>query len=90
MSWQSLFSPLLGAVDPKVLDLPQTPRNISTWRMEELLVVIVVLLALALVLILWAVYVRKPKPDQTRSRIYKSREEVEEREDGTIRKKKTA
>jgi hypothetical protein len=90
----SMISPMLAAADP--LDIlgggpPVRPsRNLMGLQITDLLLVIICILAILTVLIIWAVFIRKPKNDQARTRIYKShhRTDVEERDDGTIRKRK--
>jgi hypothetical protein len=41
-----------------------------------------------LLLVLWAIFIRKPRNEHARTRVYKSPSDVEELDDGTIRKKK--
>lgn len=85
-----LMIPLLGATDPaEVLNAGATAtRNATRLHMTDLLIVIAICLLLLTALVVWAVFIRKPKADGTRVRINKHREQVEEREDGTIRKRK--
>jgi hypothetical protein len=68
---------------------PAAPAAVSSFRATDILLVILAVLLVMTVLVCWAIFVRKPKTDGTRTRIYKSKEPREqELEDGTIRKKK--
>lgn len=69
------------------LGVQPAPRNLLGMRAEDILLIIAITLVMAVVLIVWALYFRKPK-NESNSRVYKSRPYVEEREDGTIRKRK--
>lgn len=84
------LTPLLGATDPaEVLNAGATAtRNATRLHMTDLLIVITLCLLLMTALVVWAVFIRKPKTDGSRARIHKPRAQVEEREDGTIRKRK--
>jgi hypothetical protein len=90
MSLPSLL-PILGATTvPNALDqlgVAPAPRNLLGMRAQDILLIIAITLAIGVALIVWALYFRKPKGEHS-SRTYKSRPYIEEREDGTIRKRK--
>ncbi len=85
-----MTTPLLAAVNSaEVLNLPGAPPpGLNNMRSTDVLVVIAAILFVMTVVVLWAVFIRKPKGDSTRTRIYKSRPTVEETDDGQIRKRK--
>jgi hypothetical protein len=70
------------------LGVQPAPRNLLGMRAGDMLLIMTIAVVLALVLVVWAVYFRKPKSERSESRVYKSRPYIEEREDGTIRKRK--
>jgi hypothetical protein len=69
------------------LGVQPAPRNLLGMRAIDVLLIIAITLVLGLILLAWAVYFRKPKADRG-PRTFNSRPYVEEREDGTIRKRK--
>ena len=69
------------------LGVAPAPRNLLGMRVTDILLIIAITLLLGLILLAWAVYFRKPKAERN-SRTYESRPYVEERDDGTIRKRK--
>ena len=69
------------------LGVQPAPRNLLGMRLTDVLLIIAITLLIGAILVVWAIYIRKPKTE-TDSREYKSRPYVEEREDGTIRKRK--
>lgn len=79
-------APVNQALDK--LGVPAAPANLLGMRASDMLLIITIAVVLGLILLLWAVYIRKPKGERTSSRVYKSRPYIEEREDGTIRKRK--
>ena len=85
------FAPILAAAAVQnpldQLPIQPAPRNLLGMRASDMMLIIGIATALALVLLIWAVYIRKPKRDSEK-RIYESRPYAEEREDGTIRKRK--
>jgi hypothetical protein len=70
------------------LGVPTAPRNLLGMRATDLLLVIAVTCLVATALVIWALFIRKPKEDAGREAARKARPIVEEREDGTIRKRK--
>lgn len=70
------------------LGVQPAPRNLIGMRATDMLLILTIAVVLSAVMIIWAVYFRKPKSDGSESRQYKSRPYVEERPDGTIRKRK--
>jgi hypothetical protein len=85
--------PLFAAQDPAEVLGPPTAHsrtNLTGLQITDLLVVISCILVILTILIVWAVFIRKPKSDLGRTRVYRSHHhaEVEERDDGTIRKRK--
>jgi hypothetical protein len=86
------LTPLFAAADVMgpldQLGVQPAPRNLLGMRASDMLLIITIAVVLAAVLVIWAVYFRKPKSDRGHSRDYKSRPYVEERPDGTIRKRK--
>jgi hypothetical protein len=84
-----LIFPVMAAANPiEQLGVPTAPQNLLGMRATDLLLIILLLVFICTALILWAVFIRKPKNDLTRTRVYKSHPTVEERDDGTIRKRK--
>lgn len=85
------FVPILAASEVQnpldQLGVQPAPRNLLGMRATDVLLIIAITLVLGLVLLAWAVYFRKPKAERG-DRDYTSRPYVEEREDGTIRKRK--
>lgn len=69
------------------LGVQPAPRNLLGMRATDVLLIIAITLLLGLILLAWAVYFRKPKAERD-SRTFNSRPYVEERDDGTIRKRK--
>jgi hypothetical protein len=69
-------------------DLKQGVSGLSRLRGTDLLVVIAVSLLLLIALVAWAVFIRKPKNEHARTRVYKHRPREEETDDGMIRKRK--
>ena len=69
------------------LPVQPAPRHLLGLRAGDVLLIIGVATALAVALLIWAAFIRKPKRDDS-ERVYNSRQYVEEREDGTIRKRK--
>jgi hypothetical protein len=70
------------------LGVQPAPRNLLGMRLTDILLIMAVTLLLATALILWAIFLRRPKDDPAHPRVYKSRPYAEERDDGTIRKRK--
>lgn len=64
------------------------PGQLSGMHFGDLLIVLIVAILLMTALICWAVFLRKPRSEQGRTRIHKSRPTEEVTEDGTIRKRK--
>jgi hypothetical protein len=79
-------SPVVNPLDQ--LGVQPAPRNLLGMRASDMLLIMTIALVLALILVVWAVFFRKPKDDPAHPREYKSRPYVEERDDGTIRKRK--
>jgi hypothetical protein len=69
------------------LGVQPAPRNLLGMRATDMLLIISITLLLGLILLAWAVYFRKPKAERG-PRNFNSRPYVEERDDGTIRKRK--
>jgi hypothetical protein len=69
------------------LPIQPAPRTLLGMRLGDMMALLGVALLLGLTLLIWAAYIRKPKSETT-ERVYNSRPYVEEREDGTIRKRK--
>lgn len=69
------------------LGVAPAPRNLLGMRATDILLIIAITLLIGLILLTWAVYFRKPKAERG-ARTFQSRPYVEEREDGTIRKRK--
>ena len=69
-------------------DLKRGVSGMSRLHSFDILVVIAVSLLILLALVAWAVFIRKPNNESTRTRVYKHRPHEEETEDGTIRKRK--
>ena len=87
------LKPIFAAVTDPVdaLGLPTgAPHGINNFRALDVLIIIAVILLVTLGLVCWAIFIRKPKNEHGRTRVYKSshRDHVEELGDGTIRKKK--
>ena len=82
--------PILAAIGEvtSVEDL-NVGRNSITGRLQttDILLIIAVALLLLTALVCWAIFIRKPA-SETRSRVHKSHPQVEETEDGMIRKRK--
>jgi len=78
-------NPVQGPLDP--FGVQPAPRNLLGMRATDMLLIIAATLLVGLTLVLWAVYIRKPKSER-HDRTYKSRPYVEERDDGTVRKRK--
>jgi hypothetical protein len=89
----SLFglTPIFAAtvVESAINQLPvqPAPRTLLGMRLSDMLLLVGVALLIAVALIIWAVFIRGPK-DERSERNYHSRKYVEERDDGTIRKRK--
>jgi hypothetical protein len=84
------LTPIFAGVVSNPLDqLPvqPAPRNLLGMRVGDIMLMIGVAFLVGLALLIWAVYIRKPK-SETSERVYNSRPYAEEREDGTIRKRK--
>ena len=85
------FVPIFAAAETAnpldQLGVQPAPRNLLGMRATDMLLIIAITLFLGLILLAWAVYIRKPKAERG-ERNYQSRPYVEEREDGTIRKRK--
>jgi hypothetical protein len=69
------------------LPVQPAPRHLLGLRVGDIMLLIGVATALAVALLIWAAFIRKPKRESS-ERVYNSRPYVEEREDGTIRKRK--
>jgi hypothetical protein len=89
MSLLNLTPIFAAAVNNPIDQLPvqPAPRNLLGMRASDMMLIIGVAFVLSLGLLLWAVYIRKPKRESS-ERVYNSRPYVEERPDGTIRKRK--
>src|SRR5215212_724605 len=85
------LAPILAAAGvPNPIDqLPvqPAPRNLLGMRAEDMMLILGAAFLLALALVIWAVYIRKPKREES-ERVFESRKYIEELEDGTIRKRK--
>ena len=84
------FAPILAAAEVQnpldQLGVQPAPRNLLGMRATDVLLIIAATLLVGLILLAWAVYFRKPKAE--RDRTFNSRPYVEERDDGTVRKRK--
>lgn len=89
MSLANLTPIFAAAVNNPFDQLPvqPAPRTLLGMRVSDMMILIGIALLLALALLLWAVFIRKPRRESS-ERVYNSRQYVEEREDGTIRKRK--
>lgn len=67
---------------------PVGSSQLPGMHFSDLLIVLIVAVLLMTALICWAVFLRKPKNEHGRTRIYKSRPTEEVTEDGLIRKRK--
>ena len=77
------------AVDSPLEGLPTVAPKVGGMRIQDMLAILVPVSVIMLLIVLWAVFIRKPKNEHGRTRVYKSAEEdFEELDDGTIRKKK--
>lgn len=86
----AILTPIFAAAVNNPFDaLPvqPAPRTLLGMRLGDMMVLIGIAVLLALALLIWAVFIRKPKRESS-ERVYNSRPYVEEREDGTIRKRK--
>jgi hypothetical protein len=81
---------LAQAATPEVTpeDLKRAPGRLPGFQLSDLLMIIAAALLVLTAVVLWAVFIRKPKADVGRTRVYKSRPREEETEDGMIRKRK--
>jgi hypothetical protein len=80
------FTPFLAAQNTlDQLGVQAAPRNLLGMRASDMILIMSIAVMLGLALIIWAVFIRKPKEKE---RVYHSRPYVEERDDGTIRKRK--
>ena len=84
------ITPLLAEAPSDSLGLPVgAAGGAHSFRAVDILVVIVAILLVMTLLICWAIFIRKPRNEQTRTRIYKSHSHAEEElDDGTVRKRK--
>ena len=81
------FTPILAAQNTlDQLGVQAAPRNLLGMRASDMILIMSIAVMLSLALIIWAVFIRKPKEKE--ERVYHSRPYVEERDDGTIRKRK--
>ena len=78
-----------SAVQSAIDQLPvqPAPRTLLGMRMSDMVLLIGIAILLGVALLIWAVFVRGPKQEREQHK-YESRKYVEEREDGTIRKRK--
>ena len=89
----SLFNltPIFAAsvVEKAIDQLPvqPAPRTLLGMRMSDMVLLIGIAILLGVALLIWAVFIRGPKQEREQHN-YESRKYVEEREDGTIRKRK--
>jgi hypothetical protein len=83
--------PIFGAANDALdqLGVQAAPRTLIGMRASDMILILTVAVLIATALIIWAVYIRKPTTDRdSRVRVHKSRSNTEERDDGTIRKRK--
>ncbi len=84
------LTPIFAATVQSAIDqLPvqPAPRTLLGMRLSDMMLLVGVALLLAVALLIWAMFIRGPK-DERGERNYHSRKYVEERDDGTIRKRK--
>jgi len=69
------------------LPVQPAPRTLLGMRLSDMMLLIGIALLLGVALLIWAVFIRGPKDLRDEPK-YHSRKYVEERDDGTIRKRK--
>lgn len=83
------ITPLFADTPTDALGLPVGASGAGhIFRAVDILVVIAAILLVMTALICWAIFIRKPTNEHARTRVYKSHSDTEEREDGTVRKRK--